>query len=42
MRLDEGQTLPSFTASVVDGDDLDLPDDLEGVWSILLFYRGRW
>ena len=41
-RLENGQELPTLTASDLDGDDLTLPDDVKGMWTILLFYRGHW
>jgi len=41
-RLENGQRLPAITASVLDGDPMTLPDEVEGVWSVLLFYRGHW
>lgn len=41
-RLENGDRFPSITAPVADGDELTIPDDLEGLWSVLIFYRGHW
>lgn len=41
-RLENGDRFPTLTASTVDGDETTLPDELEGVWSVLVFYRGDW
>ena len=42
MKLENGQTFPTLRAQAVDGDPMTLPDDLQGVWSVLVFYRGHW
>lgn len=42
MKLENGQTFPTLEASAVDGGAMTLPDDLAGVWSVLVFYRGHW
>lgn len=39
-RLENGDTLATLTAERVDGDAMTLPDDLEGQWSVVVFYRG--
>ena len=41
-RLQDGDRLPSITAPVADDSELTIPDDLEGHWSIVIFYRGHW
>lgn len=41
-RLENGARFPSLTASVVDDDEMTLPDDLQGSWSLIVFYRGHW
>ncbi|MFW6088331.1 MAG: hypothetical protein ACODAB_01175 [Gemmatimonadota bacterium] len=41
-RLDDGDRLPSLTAPVVGDGEITLPDDVEGSWSLIVFYRGHW
>lgn len=41
-RLENGQRFPEITASVVDGSPMTLPEEIEGVWALLIFYRGHW
>lgn len=41
-RLEKDDTLPTLTASAVEGGQMTLPDDFEGAWSVLVFYRGHW
>lgn len=41
-RLENGDTLPSLTAPVVDDGEMTLPDDLKGSWAVIVFYRGHW
>lgn len=42
MHLINGQQFPTMTASRVGGGEMTIPQDLEGRWAILLFYRGHW
>ncbi len=42
MNLTNGQLFPTITASRVGGDEMTVPQALEGKWSVLLFYRGHW
>lgn len=42
MKIEKGQRFPDMQASVLEGDDLALPDDLEGLWAVVIFYRGHW
>lgn len=39
---DFSATFPDFSASLVGGGTLNLPADLAGSWSVVLFYRGDW
>ena len=39
-RLDNGDVFPELTAPGVGGDHVTLPGDLEGKWSVVVFYRG--
>lgn len=41
-KLNPGDRFPSLTAAAVDGRRLTIPDELEGIRSVLLFYRGHW
>lgn len=41
-RLENGDRLPSLTAPRVEGGSLTLPDDVEGQWALVAFYRGHW
>lgn len=41
-RLENGQRLPEITAPVLDGSPMTLPEEIEDVWTVLLFYRGHW
>jgi len=41
-KLDRGETFPNIALSVVNGDDLTLPEDVKGSWTVLLAYRGHW
>lgn len=40
-RLENGDPLPSLTAATVRGGEMTLPDDLEGDWGVVVFYRGH-
>ena len=42
MRLENGQRFPTISASTLGGGTITIPDDLEGVWSVLIFYTGHW
>ena len=33
---------PTITGTAADGETVTLPDDTDGSWSVLLFYRGHW
>jgi peroxiredoxin len=37
-----GERFPELQARAVDGSTLRIPDELEGVPAVLLFYRGHW
>jgi peroxiredoxin len=41
-RLNVGDVFPEFKVTKVDGRELSLPTDLEGDYSIVLFYRAWW
>ncbi|GMR12537.1 MAG: hypothetical protein BMS9Abin29_0727 [Gemmatimonadota bacterium] len=33
---------PTITGTTTDGETVTLPHDVDGAWSVLLFYRGHW
>ncbi len=41
-KLNPGERFPHLTADAVDGSQFTVPDDLEGIRAVLLFYRGHW
>ena len=41
-KLTPGDRFPEIAADAVDGSTFRIPDDLNGVVSVLLFYRGHW
>lgn len=41
-KLDLGDTFPSLSLSLVGGDTITLPDQIETPFAIVLFYRGHW
>jgi peroxiredoxin len=40
--LHPGNTFPSLTVRLPGGETLDLPNSLEGHFSVILFFRGSW
>jgi peroxiredoxin len=42
MQIRNGEHFPTITASRVAGGEMTIPEDLEGRWAVLLFYRGHW
>jgi peroxiredoxin len=40
--LHPGDTFPSLTVKLPEGETLDLPHSLEGHFSVILFFRGSW
>lgn len=40
--IENGERFPELDARTTDGEEVRLPDFVEGDWSILLFYRGHW
>lgn len=41
-QLDTGDLFPDFAVETVAGKSLNLPRDLVGEYSALIFYRGGW
>jgi len=40
--LDNGDPFPWMNLNLLDGEQIRLPDDHIGHWTILLAYRGHW
>ena len=41
-KLGIGATFPTLPLTLLDGRSITLPTDLEGRYSVILFYRGHW
>jgi|APSaa5957512622_1039677.scaffolds.fasta_scaffold901374_1 hypothetical protein len=41
-RLEAGDTLPTITGKLPDGSPFSIPDDLESLPTVILFFRGTW
>ena len=41
-QLNAGDLFPAYQVQTVDRGTLNIPQDLSGEYSILLFYRGHW
>ncbi len=41
-KLDSGDQLHEFSLKVGEADSLNLPNDIETDYGIILFYRGHW
>ena len=41
-KLSIGSTFPSFPLALVDGRTVTLPEDLDGRFRVILFYRVHW
>ncbi len=41
-QLNSGDLFPEFKIQTVDGKPLNIPKDLKGEYSVILFYRGGW
>ena len=41
-RLQNGDRFPDLSISLVGGGQVVLPRDVEGLYSVILFYRGAW
>ncbi|HKK94008.1 MAG TPA: hypothetical protein VJ925_11265 [Longimicrobiales bacterium] len=40
--LNTGDRFPTMSADAVDGSHFTLPDDVEDIYSVIIFYRGHW
>ena len=41
-KLTSGDTFPSIALKIAGGGERRLPDDLDTLYTIVLFYRGHW
>lgn len=41
-KLDTGAVFPRLTLNLVDGGTINVPDDLDARYKVILFYRGHW
>ncbi len=41
-QLITGDTFPDLTLNIAGGDTLNLPQDLDTPYTMVLFYRGHW
>jgi len=41
-QLNTGDLFPVYAVQTVDGKTLSIPGDLQGDYTVLLFYRGIW
>ena len=41
-QLRQGDPFPRYVVDTVDGGGLEIPRDLLGGFSVLIFYRGHW
>ena len=41
-KLNAGDSFPSLTLTLVGGDKLTVPDDMDAKYRVILFYRGHW
>ena len=41
-QLNPGDRFPSYTVALTDGRKLNIPEDLQGEYAVIIFYRGIW
>ncbi len=41
-KLNAGDAFPSLTLKLADGKTLNVPEDLDSKYTMILFYRGHW
>ena len=41
-KLGQGDPFPQLTLNMVGGGKIDLPDNLNAKYNVVLFYRGHW
>ena len=40
--LETGDAFPEYVVNTVDGKTMTIPQDLDGEYSAIIFYRGSW
>lgn len=41
-QLNPGDPFPQFTVATVGGPTLSIPNDLNGEYAVIIYYRGIW
>ena len=41
-QLNPGDAFPEFNVPTVDGQTLNIPNDLKGEYAVVIYYRGIW
>ena len=41
-QLNSGDTFPQYKVQITDNRTLNIPGDLKGEYSVIIFYRGIW
>jgi len=41
-KLDTGSQFPNMSVKLVGGGEIELPNDMDGNYNVVLFYRGHW
>ena len=41
-KLNAGDLFPGMTLQLVNGESTTLPDNIDGDYQVVLFYRGHW
>ena len=41
-KLDAGDVFPSLAIDLVGGGTMNVPEDMDAKYSIIMFYRGHW
>ena len=41
-KLGQGDAFPHLTLNLVGGEKIDLPENLNAKYYVILFYRGHW
>ena len=41
-KLQQGDRFPRLTLNLINGDTLQVPEDINSRYLVLLFYRGYW
>ena len=41
-KLDTGSQFPNMALNLVGGGEIKLPNDMDGNYNVVVFYRGHW